>query len=154
MVKREYNHQDVIATDVSYIPIKSSYTNHAYLSIAINHKTKYIESWNISESNDNLLVLEHFKTMDLKGKIVHSDHGSQYLSHDFVNLIKNAGANLSMSRVGNSLDNREAECFFSNIKSECLNHIKTSQLNITEVAKHVSEYIEWYNYKRIQSKLK
>lgn len=151
LVKRNYNGDSIISTDVSYIPIKSENTNHAYLSIAINHKTKEIESWNFSLTNDNELVMKHFREMDLNNKIVHSDHGNQYSSNDFRELAEKLNFQISMSRIGNSLDNRESEYFFSNIKSECLNHIQTFKMSFEEVREIISNYITWYNTVRIQS---
>ena len=80
--------------------------------------------------------------MDLKGKIVHSDHGSQYSSYEFKELSKSKKLKISMSRVGNSLDNKEAEYFFSNIKSESLNHLKTTDMSFSEVEFQIAKYIK------------
>ena len=57
-----------------------------------------------------------------------------------------------MSRKGNCLDNSCAENFFGLLKSELfyLNKYKT----IEELEKEIIEYIEYYNNKRIKSKLK
>lgn len=79
--------------------------------------------------------------MDLKNKIVHSDHGSQYSSYDFIELSKKLGFEISMSRIGNSLDNREAEYFFSNIKAECLHFHKLYKMTFDDVTKLINEYI-------------
>lgn len=56
-----------------------------------------------------------------------------------------------MSRIGNSLDNREIEYFFSNIKSECLNLFEIKKINFEELKNTISDYINWYNNKRFQS---
>ena len=50
--------------------------------------------------------------------IIHSDHGFQYTSLDYTNLVNLNKFTPSMSRVGNSLDNRPAEYFFSIFKQE------------------------------------
>lgn len=148
LVKRNYSMAGVVATDVSYIQTNAGFV---YLSAAINHKTKMIESWNMSKYNDSELVLKHFRNMNLKNMIVHSDHGNQYSSNEFVDLSKIKKFKISMSRVGNSLDNREIEYFFSNLKSECLYREKTHRLSFEEVKKLVSTYINWYNTERPQS---
>ncbi len=44
--------------------------------------------------------------------IVHSDHGSQYSSSDYLTFMEQNNGIVSMSRIGNSLDNREIEYFF------------------------------------------
>lgn len=150
LVKRNYSMKNVIATDVSYIKTNKGF---AYLSAAINHETKKIESWNFSKNNDLELVLEHFKNMDLKNKVVHSDHGFQYSSNGFKSLSEKKEFKISMSRIGNALDNREIEYFFSNLKSECLNikSRRTKSFDQTKVL--ISNYICWYNNKRPQSSL-
>ena len=44
--------------------------------------------------------------------IVRSDHGSQYSSSDYLTFMEQNNRIVSMSRIGNSLDNREIEYFF------------------------------------------
>ena len=59
-----------------------------------------------------------------------------------------------MSRKGNCLDNACAENFFGILKSE-LYYIKEKEYkNINELEKDIVKYIEYYNNKRIKSKLK
>lgn len=151
LVKRNYNGEGIISTDVSYIPVKSNITNHAYLSVAIDHKTKEVLSHNFSLNNDIELVTNHFRQMDLDNKIVHSDHGNQYSSVEFKNLSQTKNFRISMSRIGNSLDNRESEYFFSNLKSEVLTKAETYKLEFSTVKKIIDDYISWYNKERIQS---
>ena len=154
LVKRNYNMRDVLATDISYIAAKSNFSNHLYLSVAINHYTKYIEAWELGEHNDINLVINTLKQIKpQKNLIIHSDHGVQYSTKSVTDLIKQKKAISSMSRVGNSLDNREAEYFFSNIKSEKLKHLPTHQMTYSELKAVVTEYIEWYNNERIQKRL-
>lgn len=59
----------------------------------------------------------------------------------------------STSRVGNSLDNRPAEYFFSNLKSEFLNLIPHKDRVETETISKMEEYINFYNQERPQSTL-
>lgn len=59
-----------------------------------------------------------------------------------------------MSRKGNCLDNACAENFFRILKSE-LYYIKEKEYkNIEELENDIIEYIEYYNNRRIKSKLK
>ncbi|QEH61375.1 transposase [Spiroplasma chinense] len=85
--------------------------------------------------------------------IFHSDHGAQYSSKSVLATLKKVRAKTSMGRVGNSLDNREIEYFFCCLKGEYLNHINTKQMNIKDITKHISWYINWYNNERIQKNL-
>ena len=122
LVQRDYDvkYNDVFATDVSYIPAPVDVpTNHIFLSTTIHHKTKKIVSWNFSIHNDNLLVMNDITKIDFpQNFILHSDHGSQYSSHEYIDYIKQKHGKISMSRIGNSLDNREIEYFFSIFKTE------------------------------------
>ncbi|MGC7173191.1 DDE-type integrase/transposase/recombinase [Metamycoplasma hominis] len=116
LANRDYDGQmnDIYATDVTYIPSPTDVIeNHVYLSVLLHHKTKKIVSWNLSKYNDTNLVLKHFKlTKFLKKFIIHSDHGYQYSSKEFLDYIDSINGTISMTRVGNSLDNREVEYFF------------------------------------------
>ncbi|SYV97003.1 Integrase-recombinase protein, partial [Mycoplasmopsis edwardii] len=49
---------------------------------------------------------------------MHSDRGSAYSSIDYIDKIKSLNGKISMSRIGNSLDNREIEYFFRYLKAK------------------------------------
>ncbi|EGI89804.1 putative transposase insK for insertion sequence element IS150 domain protein [Shigella boydii 5216-82] len=68
------------------------------------------------------------------------------------NILKEHGIKQSMSRKGNCLDNAVVECFFGTLKSECFYLDEFS--NISELKDAVTEYIEYYNSRRISLKLK
>lgn len=89
LVKGNYNPEvdNIIATDVSYIPANLEERN-VYLSAAINHKTKYIESWKISATNDNQLVIDTIASLNRSEFIFHSDHGIQYSSRSVLETLK------------------------------------------------------------------
>nr|WP_308700593.1 DDE-type integrase/transposase/recombinase [Metamycoplasma hominis] len=131
LANRDYDSQmnDIYATDVTYIPSPTDVIeNHVYLSVLLHHKTKKIVSWNLSKYNDTNLVLKHFKlTKFLKKFIIHSDHGYQYSSKEFLDYIDSINDTISMSRVGNSLDNREVEYFFSILKTEIFSNFFKKQ---------------------------
>ncbi|WP_155518458.1 DDE-type integrase/transposase/recombinase, partial [Ralstonia solanacearum] len=50
------------------------------------------------------------------GRIVHSDGGSQYCSHEFQDLLKQYGMRSSMSRKGNCWDNAPTESLWGSLK--------------------------------------
>jgi putative transposase len=66
--------------------------------------------------------------------------------------LKERGITQSMSRKGNCYDNAVIENFFGIMKSELL------YLQVFESVEHfkveLAKYIEYYNHKRIKSKLK
>ena len=77
----------------------------------------------MSLRNDNALVIETFKKAfemqkDLTGLIVHGDQGFQHTSHAYHDMLPTVGAQISMSRRGNCLENTSMESFFSHLKLE------------------------------------
>ena len=92
------------------------------------------------------------KIPDNTNLILHSDQGWQYQMKQYQHLLKEKGIRQSMSRKGNCLDNSLAENFFGLLKSE-LFYMKEYK-TIEELEKDIIEYIDYYNNKRIKSKLK
>ena len=123
LVKRDYdnkNHKQIVrASDVTYIVgTYDTPQNFVYLSVVINHRTKEIESWELSMYNDAKLIINSFAAIKhkLAGLIVHTNHGINYSSKSYQNMLRKYHANQSMPRVGNSLDNRDIEFWFSILK--------------------------------------
>ena len=136
IVARDYdnkNHSEIIiATDVTYIPAPCDINqNFIYLSGLINHETKEIISYNVSKSNDVELVIKHIENLEFDRKvIIHSDHGFQYSSNAFREIVKLKGWKQSMSRTGNSLDNREIEHWFGIMKTELIYNLDFNKKEI------------------------
>ncbi|XBE78440.1 IS3 family transposase [Mesomycoplasma ovipneumoniae] len=157
IVKRDYNdklNRNIFATDVTYIKApRDVKENHVFLSVIIEHKTKKIRDFKLSLNNDLNLVMDNIKTFRSidKGFVIHSDHGFQYTSKVYIDKINKMGGTVSLSRIGNSLDNREVEYWFSIIKSECLNELNYSKITFEDLKKIIADYIFWYNNYRIQS---
>ena len=158
IANRDYDGKinDIYATDVTYIPApKDVRENHVYLSVLIHHKTKKIVSWNLSKNNDVSLVMSHItKTKFPVNFVIHSDHGSQYSSSDYITFIQQCNGIVSMSRIGNSLDNREIEYFFSILKTEIfpIFQQKVRTLTFGELREKIDQFINWYNNERFIKK--
>ena len=92
------------------------------------------------------------KIPDGTGLILHSDQGWQYQHFGYRQRLAEHCIIQSMSRRGNCLDNAMAENFFGIMKSELL---YAEEFESPEAfMKALDEYIEYYNYKRIKSRLK
>ncbi|WP_434337812.1 IS3 family transposase [Mycoplasma capricolum] len=160
IANRDYNglQNDIYASDVSYIPSPIDVEGkHVYLSILIHHRTKKVVSYNLSINNDTNLVMSHIvKTKFPKDFIIHTDHGAAYSSIEYLDYIKQQGGIVSISRIGNSLDNREAEYFFSILKSEMFINFekKVKEITFGELKEYVKNFIKWYNSERILRKFK
>ncbi|QQH23275.1 hypothetical protein HYE26_02585 [Mycoplasmopsis bovis] len=64
--------------------------------------------------NDNSLVIDNIKKVNFpKNFVIHSDHGSQYSSKEYLQLIERLNGKVSMSRIGNFLTIEKLNTFFS-----------------------------------------
>ena len=148
--------EEILATDVTYIP--STYDclqNNVYLSVVISHITKEIIGWKLSMNNDVKLIIDSFDSIKNKTKnvIVHSDHGACYTSSVFTEMLKKHHWTQSMSRVGNALDNRVVEFWFSILKTELIYNLNTKKISFKELENEIANFINYYNNVRIQEKL-
>ena len=144
------------ATDVTEFKVD----NHKlYLSPIIDLFNGEIVSYNLSRHPVFAQVVDMLekafnKIPDNTNLILHSDQGWQYQMKHYQYLLNKKGIRQSMSRKGNCLDNSVAENFFGILKSE-LYYIKEKEYkNIEELEKDIIEYIDYYNNRRIKSKLK
>ncbi|STZ62966.1 Integrase core domain [Moraxella lacunata] len=85
--------------------------------------------------------------------IIHSDRGWHYQMFHYQQTLKNHGITQSMSRKGNCLDNAVIENFFGTLKQEIF-YEQTKFTSLNELKKVIDEYIHYYNYDRIKTKLK
>jgi transposase InsO family protein len=86
-----------------------------------------------------------------KGLILHSDQGWQYQHWGYRKRLEDNHITQSISKKGNCLDNAIIENFFGIMKSELLYTQKFE--SDEEFIKALEEYIEYYNNKRIKTKL-
>lgn len=141
------------ATDVTQIkigPVK------LYLSPILDMFNGEIISYNISRKPDMEQIYDMldkaFTRFDrLDGLILHSDQGWQYQHYGYRKRLEEHHIVQSMSRKGNCLDNAMAENFFGIMKSELLyaENFESPEAFI----KALDKYIEYYNNKRIKTRL-
>lgn len=129
-----------------------------YLSPILDAYGRYIVSYNISTS-PNLnqtkdMLHKALEKNETEGTILHSDQGWQYQHSEYVKTLKDHSMLQSMSRKGNSIDNGLVECFFGLLKSEMYYGQEHQYKSVEELATAIDAYIEYYNNKRIKSKLK
>ena len=141
-------------TDISYIHTKQGIL---YLSIIRDLYDNSIVAYKTGTKQNVNLVLSTIRAAKKKEKVtaelqLHSDQGFQYTSHPYFKLTQSYGITPSMSRRGNPYDNALAENFFSILKTECIHRVKLSGYD--EARLIISEYINFYNNYRIQTKTK
>lgn len=84
--------------------------------------------------------------------LIHSDQGWHYQMKKYRHFLKKYGITQSMSRKGNCYDNAVIENFFGIMKSEFL--YRKEFESITHFKQELAKYIDYYNHKRIKTKLK
>ena len=142
------------ATDVTQINI--GFTK-LYLSPILDMFNGEIISYNISTSPNleqvyDMLDKAFARFESLDGLILHSDQGWQYQHYGYRKRLEEHHIIQSMSRKGNCLDNSMMENFFGIMKSELLYAEKFDSSQ--DFIKALEEYINYYNNKRIKSRLK
>ncbi|KYO67052.1 hypothetical protein ATZ99_08700 [Thermovenabulum gondwanense] len=132
----------------------------AYLSAILDLGDRSIVSYVVGRSNNNALVFETFdlavaRYPDAK-PIFHSDRGFQYTSKIFNAKLDKAGMTQSMSRVGCCIDNGPMEGFWGILKSEMyyLHKFEHKFEDYDSLKKAIEEYIDYYNTRRYQKRLK
>lgn len=90
---------------------------------------------------------------DLTGTIHHSDRGSQYTSHQYLQQLSGVGLQSSMSAKGNCYNNVAMKSFWSPLKTEAFP--ESGVFETEEAAKQaIFEYIEgYYHPMRMDSSL-
>lgn len=140
--------------DITYIRLPTSF---AYLACVLDAWSRRCVGWQLSRAIDTTLTLA---ALDLAlstrrpapGLIHHSDRGVQYASAAYIARLTGAGAQVSMSAVGNPYDNAKAESFFKTLKREevYLNHYQT----LADAEANLGHFIgDVYNAKRLHSSL-
>ena len=126
-----------------------------YLATVIDVYTRQIIGWNIGRHHTAALVIEAledaFRTRGMTPCIFHSDHGSEYTSHECVLWLTSHGVKVSLSPKGKPWNNGKKESFYNNFKLE-LGETKRID-TIPDFHDAVTRQMYYYNHKRIHSKI-
>ena len=127
-----------------------------YLSPIMDLFNREIVCYTLSRSPNFQQVTEMlsraFQKLPVNGQLIlHSDQGWQYQMRPYQKLLKDKGIRQSMSRKGNCYDNSVIENFFGILKSEFFYDQKFRSVEVFQ--RQLSEYIEYYNNRRIKVKL-
>ena len=141
-------------TDITYVATNQGW---AYLCTIKDLYDGFIVSHHLERRPTVALVTRTLKKALAKEKVtvettLHSDQGLQYCSHAYYVLTKEYKIIPSMSRRGNCWDNAPMENFFGHLKEECLRQY--GKLSFREAKEIIDQYIDFYNYERIQLKTK
>ena len=128
-----------------------------YLSPIMDLFNREIVSFSLSSNPSFHPVTEMLhsafqKIPDNSQLILHSDQGWQYQMRSYQKMLKDKGIRQSMSRKGNCYDNSVMENFFGILKSEFYHNKRFT--SVEQFSRELSEYIDYYNNRRIKVKLK
>lgn len=140
-------------TDITTVKVGGQ---RLYVSAVMDLFNREIVSYGISMSIALPLVLhsleDAFEARRPSSVLIHSDQGGHYTSPSYCELLRRHNALQSMSRKGNCWDNASMECFFGHFKSELINRLKPCSRQELEAS--IRYYIDFYNTRRIQTKMK
>jgi putative transposase len=106
--------------DITYVRLPSTF---CYLAAILDAYSRKCVGWHLSRWIDTRLTLSALQMAlssrrPAAGLIHHSDQGVQYASSEYVLRLEEAGAKISMAKVGNPYENAKAESFFRTLKME------------------------------------
>ena len=131
--------------DITYIRMKGSFM---YLVAIIDWYSRYVVSWELSQTLERSFVLRALKKALAARKplIINSDQGSHFTCGDYIDLLKQNGIQISMDGKGRATANAITERFFRNLKWEKIYYEEYRMPR--EVYRAVRTYIDEYNYER------
>lgn len=137
-------------TDISYVNVCGTFM---FLITVLDGYSRYImhhDLWASMERWDVLLVLQRAreKFPEAKPRVI-SDHGSQYIAHEFKEYLRLAGLKQTLISVRYPASNGKMERFYKTIKGECIR--RSSFLSIADARRIIAEFIAYYNDKRLHS---
>ena len=139
-------------SDITYIPLKERF---AYLFLITDAYSRKIVGFHVSDDmkvSSAVVALKKAIAQKPAETIVihHSDRGIQYCSTEYVNLLQQNNAMISMTDNGDPLENAIAERVNGILKTELISNYYNS---IDEASVHISRCITIYNYRRRHSSL-
>ena len=144
-------------TDVTEFALPNC-SEKLYLSPVLDGYNSEIIGFTLSHSPNLMQVksmLEKaFPKEAYPNTILHSDQGWQYQHEVYHRFLDSKGICPSMSRKGTSTDNGMMESFFGILKTEMFYGFEESFKSLDHLEQAITDYIFYYNNKRIKAKLK
>ncbi len=140
----------VWSTDITYIPMRHGFM---YLSAVIDWYSRYVLSWELSNSMDSLFciaALEQSLELGLP-EIFNTDQGSQFTSDAFTGVLLDKQIALSMDGRGRAIDNVFIERLWWTLKYEDVYPKAYSDGH--SLYQGLDAYFDYYNCERKHSAL-
>lgn len=139
-------------TDIKYVNFHGTFS---FLISVIDGYSRFIVHHELRRSMqefDVQITIERTleKCPNAKPRLI-SDNGSQYISKDFAEFIKQTGLQHIRTSVAYPQSNGKIERYHRTINQECLR--TKSLVNLDDARKQVGEFVDFYNTKRLHSSL-
>ncbi len=141
----------VWAADITYIRMQKGFL---YLIAIIDHYSRYILSWKLSNTLEGDFCMETLNEAIEKHGIpeyFNTDQGSQFTSRGFIEILKMNKIKISMDGKGRAMDNIFIERFWRTLKYEEV-YLK-SYMNVKDCRSNLTEFFKKYNSKRLHQSL-
>ncbi len=132
--------------DITYIPMQHGFM---YLTAIIDHYSRFVVSWDISNSLDAENVLSVLKQAIAKygqPEIINSDQGSQFTCALWVDYLRYNKIRISMDGKGRALDNIYIERLWRTVKQDYV-YLNPAEDGL-DLYKGLKEFFEYYNYEK------
>lgn len=138
-------------TDFTYIRFKNKFV---YLATVLDVFSRKVIGWHLSLKQDSKLTQKAIEEALKQGKpgILHSDRGAQYQDRKLIKLLEKFDIQHSKSDKSSPWQNSWQESFYSQFKLELNGTGKYPDYQ--SLIDAISSQIEYYNFRRIHSKLR
>jgi transposase InsO family protein len=138
----------LIVTDITYIDLCEG---NSYLSLVTDAYSRKIVGFHLNEQLTaagpvaalEMAILSYGE--NVTGLIHHSDRGSQYCSHEYIEILKDREISISMTQSGDPRDNAIAERVNGILKTELLEEVYP---DIATARAAIAQAVNTYNYLR------
>jgi len=140
----------VWSADITYIRLARGFL---YLVAVMDWFSRYVLSWELSNSLDSLFCLDALRNALRQGRpeVFNTDQGAQFTSDDFTGRLESAGIAISMDGRGRCFDNIFTERLWRTVKYE---EVYLKDYDGPETARrNLTDYFVFYNGERLHQSL-
>ena len=135
----------VWSTDITYVPMPRGFM---YLTAVIDWYSRYVLSWQLSNSLEGSFCLEALEQALRHGRpeIFNTDQGVQYTAAAFTGRLQRDEILISMDGRGRALDNVFIERLWRSVKYECL--YLHGFATVPALTQGLTDYFDFYRHER------
>jgi len=139
-------------TDIKYVNFRGTFL---FLISVIDGYSRYIVHhelrMNMQEFDVEITVQRALEKYPFAKPRLITDNGSQFISKDFAEYLKQAGLQHIRTSIAYPQSNGKIERYHRTIHEECLR--TKSLIDLDDARKQIAEFIDYYNTKRLHSSL-